>query len=88
MKDIIRQLSAEGCYEEALHVLNGWIEKSPEDDEAYYLRGALYKQLGRWGESMSDLNRALAINPDSPAAVLRQLLQDIIDFRHTDLLNP
>ncbi len=88
MKDIIQQLTAEGRYEEALHMLNERIGECPEDDEAYYLRGALHKQLGRWGESLSDLNKAIALNSDSPAATLRQMLQEIIDFRHTDLLNP
>ena len=88
MKELIQQLITEDRYNEALSMLNKWIGESPEDDEAYYLRGALYKQLGKWGESLSDLNKAIAINPDSPAVTLRQLLQEIIDFRHTDLLNP
>ena len=88
MEKLIQQLMAKGSYDEALAVLAKRIKECPEDDEAYYLRGALYKQLGKWGESLSDLNRAIAINPDSPAVTLRQLLQDIIDFRHIDLLNP
>lgn len=88
MKEIVQKYIDEGCYDEALDIINKRIKEYPEDDEAYYLRGALYKQIGKWGEALSDFNKAVAINPDSPAVTLRQLLQEIIDFRHTDLLNP
>ena len=88
MKEAVQKLIEESRYDEALNMLNERIKKCSDDDEAYYLRGALYKQLGKWGESLSDLNKAIAINPESPAVILRQLLQDIVDFRYTDLLNP
>lgn len=88
MEEIIHQHIKNEHYDEALELLNKQIAEHPNDDEAYYLRGFLFKQLGKWGESLSDLNKAVAINPESPAVTLRQLLQEIIDFRHTDLLNP
>lgn len=88
MEKIIQQLVADGLYDDALSLLNKQIEEFPADDNAYYLRGMVYKQIGKWGESLSDLNKAIAINPDSPAVTLRQMLQEIIDFRYNDLLNP
>ncbi|MDR0661393.1 MAG: tetratricopeptide repeat protein [Prevotellaceae bacterium] len=88
MKEKIQRLIDDASHDEALNILNKQIEDNPQDDEAYYLRGGLYKQLGKWGESLSDLNKAIAINPESPAVTLRTMLQEIIDFRYTDLLNP
>lgn len=88
MEQKIKELVEKGAYAEAIQLLSALIEKEPANDEAWYLRGYVYKQLGKWGESLSDLNRAVELNPDSRAAVLRQLLQDIINFRHTDIYNP
>lgn len=88
MEKIIRQYIKEERYDEALMLLNKKLEEQPDNDEVYYLRGLLYKQLGKWGESLSDLNKAIALNPNSPAVTLRRLLQDIVNFRNNDLLNP
>ncbi len=88
MEETIKSLIDESRYDEAMELLNKAILESPNNDELYYLRGYLYKQLGKWGESLSDLNHALELNPNSRASVLRQLLLDILNFYHTDLYNP
>ena len=88
IEEATQQLVAEGKYNEVLAMLSKQIEEYPNDDNAYYLRGTLYKQLGKWGESLSDLNKAIALNPDSKAVTLRQMLQEIVDFRYKDMLNP
>ena len=84
----IVDLIEQGRYDDALVLTNELVENEPDNDEAYYLRGFVYKHLNKWGESLSDLNKAIELNPDSRAVALKQLLQDIIDFRHTDLYNP
>ncbi|MDO4318957.1 MAG: tetratricopeptide repeat protein [Bacteroidales bacterium] len=56
--------------------------------DLYYNRGLLYWRLGKRGDAMSDYNRAVALDPASPAAQALTMAQDIMDFYNTDLYNP
>lgn len=63
---------------------------SKEDPAAdlYYRRGRLYWRLGDKGASISDYERAVAIDPASPASEALKLCRDIMNFYNTDLYNP
>ena len=56
--------------------------------EAYYQRGRLHWRAGNRGAAMSGYNRAVALDPDSPAAEALKLCNEIMDFYNTDLYNP
>lgn len=56
--------------------------------DAYYQRGRLHWRAGNRGAAMSDYNRAVALDPDSPAAEALKLCNEIMDFYNTDLYNP
>lgn len=58
------------------------------DADSYYRRGRLYWRLGDKGAAISDYERAVAIDPESPAAEALKLCRDIMDFYNTDLYNP
>ena len=54
----------------------------------YYERGLLHWRLGKRGDAMSDYNRAVDLDPTSPAVQALSMAQDIMDYYNTDLYNP
>ncbi|MFI3292915.1 MAG: nicotinate (nicotinamide) nucleotide adenylyltransferase [Rikenellaceae bacterium] len=64
------------------------IDSAPSAD-IYAERGALYFHNSQWGEALNDFNRALAIDPlHTQATELKNIIQEILKFRHTDIYNP
>lgn len=63
------------------------IEQSPTA-EYYYLRGKLYWKIGDKRLAISDFNKAVQSDPNSPAAIYLKMTGDVMDFYNTDLYNP
>lgn len=59
-----------------------------EAADIFYRRGRLYWKLGRRGAAISDYERAVVIDSESPAAEALKMCRDIMDFYNTDLYNP
>jgi tetratricopeptide (TPR) repeat protein len=57
-------------------------------EEDYYQQGKDCQQRQQWGEAINAYKKALELNPESRAATALEHIYDILDFRHTDLLNP
>ncbi|QDO93468.1 tetratricopeptide repeat protein [Formosa sediminum] len=55
--------SLQGDSASALNILNIWIEKSPKEGRAYYLRALLYFELQNYDLAVSDLKTAIKIDP-------------------------
>lgn len=55
---------------------------------ALLLRGNAYRQLGNWRMAMNSYLEAREIEPDGPAAMALDNIQQILDFYHKDLYNP
>ncbi|MDR1197880.1 MAG: tetratricopeptide repeat protein [Prevotellaceae bacterium] len=75
-------------YENSLMRLSEHINQNPADDNAYYLRGNIYRKMNLFGDALNDYYRALELNPQSEAAIAIEILNEILEFRNTDLLNP
>ncbi|MDR2064106.1 MAG: tetratricopeptide repeat protein [Prevotellaceae bacterium] len=75
-------------YENSLALLNEYIVQNPSDDSAYYLRGNIYRKMNLFGDALNDYRKALELNSQSRAAVAIEILNEILEFRNTDLLNP
>ncbi|MDR0420084.1 MAG: tetratricopeptide repeat protein [Prevotellaceae bacterium] len=75
-------------YQNSLMFLNEHIAKNPTDDNAYYLRGNIYRKMNMFGDALNDYHKALELNPQSQAAIAIEILNEILAFRNTDLLNP
>ena len=56
--------------------------------EEYYEQGNAYRKQGLWHEAMNSYTKAIELNPDSPAATARQMLDDIMNFYCKDMYNP
>lgn len=84
----MQRLIAENRLPEAVDALNSFINENPQSDEAYFLRGRVYWRLQDHGRAVSDYERAVAINPDSPARHALDIARDVFNFFNPDLLNP
>ncbi len=84
----ITKLIAEGELTEAIRLLNELIEKNPQNEEAYFLLGNVYRKLENWKEAINHYLEAEAINPNSPAKNARLMILDILNFYNKDLYNP
>ena len=80
--ETIRQLINDNKTDEALHLLDEYIKKNDSDDEAYYLRGNVYRKMG-------DIRQALnnELTPDSPAQTAYNAQIKILDFYNKDMYN-
>lgn len=58
-----------------------------EAHEAYQ-KGLEHAQRSEWGEAASCFKRALALDPDSPAAANLEMLNSIFAYYHKDNFNP
>ncbi|MBD5232948.1 MAG: tetratricopeptide repeat protein [Bacteroidales bacterium] len=59
-----------------------------KDAEALYLLGRIAWKEGRKTDAISLYNAALALDPESEAAVALEQASGIMDFYHRDLYNP
>lgn len=55
---------------------------------AWYQRGNDYRRHSDWKHAIDCYMEATAIDPDSPAAEAKQMLEDILNFYHKDAYNP
>ena len=83
----IKQMIQEDELNTALSYLNDLIQRQPDNDEAYYLLGNIYRKQGNWQMALNNYLEAIERNPDSPAAHARQMLMDILEFYNKDMYN-
>lgn len=53
----------------------------------YYIKGNEYRRRGDFQRAMNCYNKAVALNPSSPACVARQMLADQYAYFHKDYYN-
>lgn len=84
----INQLSA-GNLNEAETLFNKAITENPNNAEAFFNRGKVNRQRGKFSEAINDFQKALDINPNyNQAKVSIEMVKGIISFRNPDLYNP
>lgn len=85
--ETIRQLISDNRTDEALRLLDERIEKNPSDDEAFYLRGNVFRKTGDIRRALNDYLRAAELNPDSPAQTAYEAQIRILEFFNKDMFN-
>ncbi|MDO4755598.1 MAG: tetratricopeptide repeat protein [Parabacteroides sp.] len=85
--ETIKQLISDGKTEEAIHLLDSYIEKNGPSDEAYYLRGNAYRKKGDVRQALNNYLTAMELNPDSPAVIAHNQMIAIMDFYNKDMYN-
>jgi Tetratricopeptide repeat. len=84
-----RELADSYQLEEAKQLLNDIIEKHPNSDDAFYLHGNIARRETNFGKAINCYNKALEINPNNSAASgAIEMLNEILAYRNTDLINP
>ena len=97
----IRQLIYNGKVEEALAALDLLLHSDNstataaeeataalrQQAEAYYLRGNAYRKLSNWQAALNDYQRAIDLDPASPAQQARRMVIDILNFYNKDMYN-
>jgi tetratricopeptide (TPR) repeat protein len=56
-------------------------------DEAYYLLGNAYRKQSDWQKALNSYQKAIDINPNSPAVQARKMVMDILEFFYKDMYN-
>ena len=85
MEDLItiKELISRGEVTQAIEQLN----RFPQKDTAYYLRGNAYRKQGNWQQALNNYQYAMDINPESPAREARRMVIDILNFYNKDMYN-
>lgn len=68
--------------------LTSIIEQDPTEEQYWLERGTLYWKIQDWSRCISDFDHVIAINPNSPAVELRQMVMRIIRYYYKDQFNP
>lgn len=85
--DRFKQLIFEDKTDEAIRLLDEYIEKHASSDEAYYLRGNAYRKKGDVRQALNNYLAAIELNPESPARIAHDQLISIMNFYNKDMFN-
>ena len=56
--------------------------------EEYFQRGTECRQRGDWQEALANYMEAIELDPDSPAVIAKEMLENILNFYNKDAYNP
>ena len=56
--------------------------------EEYFQRGNEWRQRGDWQEALANYMEAIELDPDSPAVIAKEMLENILNFYNKDAYNP
>lgn len=69
--------------------LTAAIESSPQDTSLYIKRGKAFFKENNFGGALNDFNAVLRLEQDNAeAGQYVKMINEILDYRYTDLLNP
>lgn len=84
----INELISHNLTSEAINLVNDTIDSEPLNDNAWFWRGKLHWRMGNRRQAINDYNKAVELNPNSPAQRAIELAQDIDNFFNPDIFNP
>ena len=85
--ETIKQLISEGKTDEAIFLLEEFIENNKTSDEAYYLKGNAYRKKGDVRQALNNYLIAIELNPNSPAVIAHNQMISILNFYNKDMHN-
>ena len=59
-----------------------------ETADGWYLRGNEYRRKGDWQHALDCYMEAVDVDPESPAAEAKKMLEDILNYYNKDAYNP
>lgn len=88
---VLKYIREKGLWstEEYLGQLDDMIAGNPSDTESLMERGRLFYRRNKWGEALNDFGRVLELQPGNvEASRMREMINEILEFRYTDIYNP
>lgn len=83
----IKKIIAEEQFAEAERQLKALLEQRSEDGEAHFLLGNLYRKREDWEGALNEYQAAMDINPESPARMAYDAIQEVLAFYNKDMFN-
>lgn len=80
IKSSITALTDSGKYAEALAVIDLYIKDHDDSDEAWFIRGNIFRKQEQWKDAMDSYSKAMDINPSSPAKDAYAMIVEILNF--------
>lgn len=84
----IRLMIYNGQVNEAIIQLDAFLDRHPDSDEAFYLRGNAYRKKGDFKQALNNYLSAIELNPGSPAQRAYDMMIQILDFSDPNQINP
>ena len=56
--------------------------------EEYFQRGTECRQSGDWQEALANYMEAIELDPNSPAVIAKEMVENILNFYNKDAYNP
>ena len=76
----IEKLIAAGRLDDARDEIERLLAVEPQNSQAWFLLGGIYRRHELWGDAINAYNRAKLIEPEGPAAAAIESIYDIIRF--------
>ena len=86
--NMVQQLLEEGQTAAAERKVSQALEACPDDATLHYLKGRIGAKRADWQCALNAFNRAIQLDPESPAREARQAIEEILAFYHKDYYNP
>ena len=83
----IKRLLSEEKFQEAEERLKRHIEENPNDDGGHFLLGNLFRKREDWERALNEYQAAMDINPESPARMAYDAIQEVLAFYNKDMFN-
>ena len=64
------------------------MEKENMTAKDWFEKGNEYRQQGLFGEAINAYKKSQELDPDGPAGTVIDLVNSILAYRNTDLINP
>lgn len=89
MEEKIKELLQAGRREEAIAMLEEYLQFRPKDENGILQLGELLYASGKMTEALNKFNAVLRLNPDNrKAANYKTMINNILGYYCKDLLNP
>ena len=83
----IKKLIAEERFADAEEQLKLYIDGNPNDEAAHFLMGNLHRKREDWQGALNEYQAAMDLNPESPARMAYDAIQEVLAFYNKDMFN-
>lgn len=63
-------------------------DEQRREAEQYYRNGNAFRQQSDWQHALECYNHAIELDPDSPAAKAKEMLENILNYYCKEMFNP